>query len=115
MTNFQHDWIEQINAKPIKDSFPNVSYISIKLQTRWCSVKTEEWRMMPDSPLHLSKRCENHRECGRIFNLTGILAEALSSGKGKTGRLLCDGKESRKPGAYGCDCVLEYSIKPIMK
>ncbi len=114
VNRFEQDWYNRTHVRTIKEMYPKVSSVCIKLQTTWFKVKTSEWSMPLDSPLYLSEFCQNP-DCTSLFCLTSILEDALRTGKTKSGRICCDGRESGNPGASGCSCYLDYTIDPKMK
>ena len=111
------DWYDLTHAKRIKDVYPNVTDIHVRLIRRYYSplMSNDEsettYILGNEERLHLSISCLNP-DCTHKFILTNELIDSLNSGLLKEGRLLCKGKESGSKSAYSCLGELEYCIEP---
>lgn len=108
------DWYDFVHAKRIVDYYPKVVSVQIRIELTWSSKVVREYDLRPDASIHLSIDCLNPN-CTSKFVMTGILEETLRTGASRQGVLSCNGRETSKPGAYSCSCMLDYSIELVMK
>ena len=107
------DWYDHVHAKKVKDLYPNISSVHIRLERDWCSTDVSDYFIGPEDPVHLSIDCLNP-DCTSKFILTSFLEQAMRTGQKKEGTVYCQGKESSKPGALQCDGKLTYIIEPFL-
>lgn len=110
-TIFDLDWYDQVHAKKLKELYPNVSSVHVILRRVLGKIEVREYELTPEDTVHLSINCLNP-DCTSKFVLTDILEDSLRNRKEREGILPCKGRETKKPDAYSCSCVLEYHIEP---
>ena len=110
-TIFDLDWYDQVHAKKLKELYPNVSSVHVIIRRVLGKIEVREFDLAPEDADHLSISCLNP-DCTSKFVLTDILEDSLRKKVVKKGVLTCKGRETNKPGAYSCSCMLEYHIKP---
>lgn len=108
------DWYDHVHAKKIKELYPEVNSIHIRLKRDWCSPDVSDYVFVPEDPIPFSIDCLNP-DCTGKYILTSLLEQAIRDRQRKEGIVYCEGKESSKPGALSCSGRLEYFIEPKMK
>lgn len=105
------DWYDLVNAKKLKELYPNASFVHIVLRRVLGKVDVRDYYLAPEDSVHLSIDCLNP-DCTSKFVLNDILKDSLRNKGAREGILFCKGHETDKPGAYSCSCMLEYHIEP---